>query len=242
MTYVEFRDKYNGKYTDYDGQFGPQCWDLAQRYFTECLGLPASILGRCDIVSNMLYPPKREELDKYFDEVPLNKMKQGDVCIWEWGHIAIEDSYDGEKNWFFSQNPNPCQVMVINTNGLHAFTLKNEKPKITPNVEKDETKNQIEVIVDELRVRTEPSLKADILGYATRGYYNVYDMKEADDYTWYQIGDNNWVAYNEDWEVYYPARKDYKTLYEEALQEIEVKDQEIALLKNKIDKAMKELS
>lgn len=106
-------------------------WDLGEKYFTECLGLPASVLAGCGLVSNMLYPPKRNELNKYFDEVSPNAMEQGDVCIWEYGHIAIFDHYDG-RNWYFSQNPNPCQVMQINSNGLHAFRLKGSKPAPAP--------------------------------------------------------------------------------------------------------------
>ena len=127
MTYIEFRNKYNGRYVDYDGSYGAQCWDLAEQYFTECLGLPASILAGCGLVSNMLYPPKRAELDKYFDEVPTNAMQQGDVCIWEYGHIAIFDHYDGNC-WYFSQNPNPCEVIKLSGNGMHAFRKKGSSP------------------------------------------------------------------------------------------------------------------
>ena len=105
--------------------------DLGEKYFTECLGLPASVLAGCGLVSNMLYQPKRADLDRYFDEVPTNAMVQGDVCIWEYGHIAIFDHYDGSC-WYFSQNPNPCQVMKIGGNGLHAFRLKGSKPAPAP--------------------------------------------------------------------------------------------------------------
>lgn len=125
MTYQEFKDKYNGKYTDYDGCYGCQCWDLAQRYITEVLKLPDSILSGCGLVSNMLYPPKRKDLDEYFDEVSIYEMNQGDICIWEYGHIAIFDNWDGNACWYFSQNPNPCQVMQVNAGGLHAFRIKN---------------------------------------------------------------------------------------------------------------------
>lgn len=120
MTYEQFKNKYNGKYIDYDGQFGAQCWDLAQKYFTECLGLPASVLGGCGLVSNMLYPPKRQQLDKYFEET--NNPSAGDVAIWEYGHIAIYD----HKNYYFSQNPNPARVIKITTGGVHFFKLKSK--------------------------------------------------------------------------------------------------------------------
>lgn len=128
MTYQDFKKKYQGKYIDVDGCEGAQCWDLAQRYFTECLGVPASILAGCGLVSNMLYGEKRRQLDEYFEEVPLTKMEAGYVVIWEYGHIAIEDSWDGTRNWFFSQNPNPCDVITINRGGMHAFRLKGEEP------------------------------------------------------------------------------------------------------------------
>lgn len=129
MTYKEFVKKYNGKYTDYDGCYGFQCWDLAQRYFTEVLKLPASVLSGCGLVSNMLKDPKRKVLLKYFNEVKTPE--QGDVAIWEYGHIAI---YDHAKNYFFSQNPNPCKVIQINRGGVHYFRLKPKtapKPKVS---------------------------------------------------------------------------------------------------------------
>lgn len=131
MTYQEFKKKYDGKFVDYDGACGCQCWDLGQAYFVECLGLPPSVLAGCGLVSNMLYPPKRYQLDKYFNEIKITEMEAGDVCIWEYGHIAIFDHWDGKNNWYFSQNPNPCQVIKINAGGLHAFRLKGKEPGYT---------------------------------------------------------------------------------------------------------------
>ena len=123
MTYQEFVKKYNGKYTDFDGAYGFQCWDLAQRYFTEVLKLPASVLSGCGLVSNMLKEPKRTVLLKYFEEVKTPK--QGDVAIWEYGHIAI---YDHATNYYFSQNPNAPKVIKITRGGVHFFRLKTKEP------------------------------------------------------------------------------------------------------------------
>lgn len=128
-TYKQFKKKYNGKYTDFDGYYGAQCWDLAQRYFTEVLKVPSSVLSGCGLVSNMLHDPKRKVLLKYFDEVKT--AKQGDVAIWEYGHIAI---FDHNKNYYFSQNPNAPKVMKINRGGVHFFRLKQKakpKPKVS---------------------------------------------------------------------------------------------------------------
>ena len=132
MTYQEFKNKYNGKYIDFDGYYGPQCWDLAQYYFTEVLNLPSSILSGCGQVKNMLVKPKIDVLRAYFNEVPINQMVTGDVCIWSTNHIAIFDHWDGRNCWYFSQNPNRCQVMVINQAGLRAFRKKTApKPNTT---------------------------------------------------------------------------------------------------------------
>lgn len=132
MSYEEFKNKYNGQYTDYDGYYGCQCWDLAQRYFVECLGLPEWVLSGCGNVCNMLYGDKRNDLNTFFDEVSVYEMTQGDVCIWESNHIAIFDNWDGNVNWYFSQNPNPSQIMQIDMAGLHAFRLRQDKPAPKP--------------------------------------------------------------------------------------------------------------
>ena len=44
-----------------------QCWDLAQLYVTQYLGVPEWVLAGCGLVSNMLYPPKIDDLLQYFD-------------------------------------------------------------------------------------------------------------------------------------------------------------------------------
>lgn len=134
MTYQEFKKKYNGKYVDFDGYYGSQCWDLAQLYMVEVLKLPTSILSGCGNVRNMLVEPKLSLLKKYFDEVPTTAMQPGDLCIWggannNSNHIAIFDHWKSPHCYYFSQNPNKCQVMIISMPGLHAFRKKSDAPK-----------------------------------------------------------------------------------------------------------------
>jgi hypothetical protein len=75
-------------------------------------------------------------------------MCPGDVVIWEWGHIAIYDGWRDNQNWYFSQNPNPCQVMNLRQDGQHAFRLKLVTNK-TPKVEEPKQEN----IVEDTRVK-----------------------------------------------------------------------------------------
>lgn len=218
MTYEQFRDKYNGQWLDWDGAYGCQCWDLAQKYVTECLGLPSWVLSGCGVAKKLLVQPKRADLETYFYEISVYEMIPGDICIWDnndAGHIAIYDHWDeaGCANYFFSQNPNPSQVMRCDGIGtLHAFRLRKKeepapKPEVTSNVEPDKYKDQIEVKVEKLRVRATPSLNGEVLGLAKEGFYNYYEIVDADGYNWYRIADGQWVAYNEEWFNVYPKKE-----------------------------------
>lgn len=225
MTYVEFKNKYNGQYIDYDGAYGCQCWDLIQFYNTEVLNVPDSVFSGCGWVGNMvLWDWKYAELMEYFDEVPTTAMVQGDVCIWadpnneQNCHVAVFDYYNPSDNncYYFSQNPNPCQVMPVNMNGHHAFRRKSVTPPppkptpvITPNVPRDESKDQIEVLIDDLNVRTSPN--GEKIGFANPGFYNYFETSKNGDYLWYRISDSNWIASNEEWTKVYPkTEKKYK--------------------------------
>jgi len=74
-------------------------------------------------------------------------------------------------------------------------------------VPRNENVDQIEVYVDMLNCRKEPSIKAEIEGYANLGIYNVCGYAEADGYAWYSIEPNRWVAHNESWEHLYPKKE-----------------------------------
>ena len=60
--------------------------------------------------------------------------------------------------------------------------------------EQDENKNQVLVDVDGLRVRSEPSLSGEYLYTCKKGYFEALDIRTDDDYTWYCIGVNAWIA------------------------------------------------
>lgn len=116
-------------------------------------------------------------------------------------------------NWNFNYEVDPEDVFFMDNtnilNGMGNWKYLSDVPvkdKVTPNVDKDEYKNQIEVIVPELRVRTDASLGAEILGYAGQGYFDYYETRDNDDYTWYRIADNQWIAYSDEWERVYPAK------------------------------------
>ena len=119
MSFDEFLVKYNGKYLDYDLQFGPQCFDLLHYYCVEVLGLTD---GRI-----LAAPAAKDIYNKYenllghelFDKIvntPPGVPKEGDIVIFssgQYGHVCI--FIEGNTKTFksFDQNfptSSPCHV------------------------------------------------------------------------------------------------------------------------------------
>lgn len=88
-------------------------------------------------------------------------------------------------------------------------------------VERDESKWQCEVIVDNLRMRSEPSTDSSNLGYIAKGIYDVSDQKK-DGYTWYDLG-NVWIADDQgQWVKNYPINTEEKEDEEDMIKVIDV--------------------
>lgn len=90
------------------------------------------------------------------------------------------------------------------TNSSSSTTTK------VPTVARNTKVNQIYVSVTNLRVRSTPSTSGSSIGYASKGYYNYYDTKTANGYTWYRIGTNKWIAHSSSWSKVYPVSTDFK--------------------------------
>ena len=66
---------------------------------------------------------------------------------------------------------------------------------IIPSVDKNENSNQIKINTSNLVVRNEAGLEYERIGIVEKDkYYNFYDEKKEDNYDWYNIGKNLWVA------------------------------------------------
>lgn len=82
-----------------------------------------------------------------------------------------------------------------------------EEIKVTSTVSKDETKNQLKVLVNKLRVRENHNTTSTIIGYSTKnGIYNYYETYKDNKYTWYRIADNQWIANNGKYLEIYKAK------------------------------------
>ena len=67
---------------------------------------------------------------------------------------------------------------------------------LLPNpVEKNSNVDQIEVLITNLRCRTQPILdKNNVIGFAKVGYYNIINKLEDELYIWYEIEKDRWIA------------------------------------------------
>ena len=86
-------------------------------------------------------------------------------------------------------------------------------------VEADKTKEQVEVTIDDLRIRYEASTSSRILGYCPVGFYDIEETVSTDEYVWFKVC-GRWIACV-DGVVYHAAQDD--------------KDEEIKKLKAKIE-------
>lgn len=89
--------------------------------------------------------------------------------------------------------------------------LINEIPLPNP-VERNDKVDQVEVLINNLRCRTQPILdKNNVIGFTKVGYYNLINKTSDGTYTWYEIEKNKWVADNGTWLKIHNKIKDTPT-------------------------------
>ena len=84
-------------------------------------------------------------------------------------------------------------------------------------VSRDTSKDQVEILADSLNVRD--SANGNLTGcYATKGLYDVLAFETSGDYTWAKLGENVWIALNDNdsWTVTY-LKESNDTKYDELL-------------------------
>lgn len=153
-----------------------------------------------------------------------DKVKKGDVIAIEGKtgsatgiHLHLGMTKIGSNKWL---NPSDYDYKSINN--------------VVACVDKDESQNQIKVIASQLRVRENAGTNYNIVGTVEKDkYYNFYEIIESNNYKWYKISDNQWVANNGKYlEVYPKKEKEDEKIIEELKSKIEELDKEILNLKN----------
>lgn len=122
-------------------------------------------------------------------------------------HGLLENN-NGKWCWTYDKSLLPNEAFYLDKSYT---TIKNARSYVFKEVPKEEniktigspvardtTKDQIEVMVDQLRVRSNGNTNSTILGYVKKGIYNYTETKKANNYTWYNIG-IGWIAYTNKW-------------------------------------------
>lgn len=131
----------------------------------------------------------------------------GSFYTGEHGVAYYQGKYDTRTRFTSLQELSNFMTENYPTRFYHHWTLDKESqmvggspehilvcPVTVSPVERNTSVNQIEATDDTLRIRTAPSLNAEIVGHMQKGYYNVIQTEEADGYTWYEIAKDRWCA------------------------------------------------
>ena len=126
---------------------------------------------------------------------PSYTPKAGDILVYdgEFGHVIFMET-DVMTSEYRNGDPNSFRNAKLGDfKGDLLGILHYPYEPLNP-VERNENVAQIETTDDSLRIRTQPSLEAEIVGHVQLGFYDVLDTKENDGYTWYEISKDRWCA------------------------------------------------
>ena len=119
----------------------------------------------------------------------------GDIAVYDgtYGHVQFL-----ETDVMYSEYRNGIETSFKNGKfGDYGGTLLgflHYPQELVRPVPRNTSVDQIQTTDISLRIRTKPSLSGDVVGYVQLGYYNVYDKKENDGYTWYKLAKDRWCA------------------------------------------------
>jgi len=166
MTIFDFMPKWEGKYADFDGVYGPQCVDIC-KYWEQFIGAPITHGNGKDYKINATEKPNDYQWVKNTaTSIPV----RGDIIVWgsgigNYGHVAIYIRGDVNKFWSFDQNfpvGSKCHVQEHSYNAVIGYL----RPKVlatpppTPVDPKDTLISQLEKKVQMLETEIE-QLKRD---------------------------------------------------------------------------------
>lgn len=147
---------------------------------------------------------------------PNYKPVAGDILVYdgEHGHVIYCET-DVMTTEYRNGDPNSFRVAKVGDYNGHLLGVLHYPYETVSPIPRNTSVNQIECTDETLRIRTKPSLSAEIVGHVSKGYYNVLNTKEADGYKWYKIANDRWCA--DIGIIYYPVAEDFVKQLEEFL-------------------------
>ncbi len=173
---------------------------------------------------------EKSDLPKWFDKVLYKKgmkIQVGDVFVenGNYGHIGMAlGGYDNSGFDVIDQNGQTSKTVKVYKRTYKSYLFGFLRPKaeylkklyadLPEPIDKNVDVNQISCDGSKINCRVSGGLKADIIGYMTKGFYNVIRTAEADGYKWYEVESNKWCA-QVSGVVYYPKENELEELKKE---------------------------
>lgn len=175
--------------------------------------------------------------------------KYGHVAICErvlgqtstgWKILVSQSNYGGT----FFETKEYTVKKGVKTNGVgYIYNGCLHNPYINDiRVSRDTAKNQVEVLVDKLKVRTSANGEELSGRFIAQGTYNVIEFKEAGSYTWAKLAADTWIATNdiEGWTKTYYIEKETPTTDSDLEKQIEELKAQLETANNNISSLRKE--
>ena len=97
------------------------------------------------------------------------------------------------------------KTVIVSDSSYYRSQIKVAESGIGTPVARDVTRDQIEVLINNLNARDNASINSDRLGYMNKGIYNVNLEQTGGQYKWYEVEPGVWFAANEgEWTKYLP--------------------------------------
>ena len=200
MTATEFYNNHIGKAVDIDKAYGVQCVDLFKAFTKENYNVWDYDCGN-GLASGLWLNRKSKPYYKYFDEVSINNLQDGDWCFWNTGSRDCPDSHVAMyyQDKFLGQNQagvKKATLINISKNGM----LGALRPKIYENNNPVGPVTQADQILYKgSKVRFDGIFKVDILKsplssnlfgccQLTGCSYNSYKNEKVKNYHWLPAG------------------------------------------------------
>lgn len=145
-------------------------------------------------------------------------------------YYGLLQNNNGKWCWTYEKSLLPNEAFYLdkdytnikNANKYSFNEVPKEIVKVGTPVERDTSKDQVQVIVPELNVRNKPNTNGTKLGFANIGFYDIINSSEANGYTWYEIEKEKWIAGKETtWTLYFPKEKIIEEKKEEVVEQTE---------------------
>lgn len=153
------------------------------------------------VLKKKLFDDDDEEVDDYEEEDSKggNKIVLGLIIILLLMLVAglgwiVVDKFGGgiDLGSIFGSKKDTTSIVASSDETQEATPTPEVTPEPTPEAQDN---GEVEVVIESLNIRSGAGTDFAVVGTAYRGdKYTVVSIQQTNDYTWYQIGDNQWIA------------------------------------------------